>query len=250
MSPQMKVKSLLGSLKYCGDWVALSPIARKVRSRELTYLTPSKLRNLERCAHAANETGVDGDFIECGVALGGSAIVLASQKGQRRSFHGYDIFGMIPAPSERDDQHAHDRYKVIQEGRSRGIGSSRYYGYIDDLYERVIANFREFDLDVDGAGITLHRGPFQETLKFEPEQRIALAHIDCDWHDSVWLCLDAIYERLSPGAFVVLDDYNDFGGCRTAADAFLAEKQDLHLWTTKANAVISREISHEAFVRS
>ena len=40
--------------------------------------------------------GVHGDFVEAGIALGGSAIVLARLMGADRRFHGYDVFGMDP----------------------------------------------------------------------------------------------------------------------------------------------------------
>ncbi|WP_352750147.1 hypothetical protein [Mesorhizobium sp. M0701] len=47
---------------------------------------------------------VPGDFIEYGIALGGSAIYIASELDGDRHFHGYDVFGMIPSPTEQDDE--------------------------------------------------------------------------------------------------------------------------------------------------
>src|SRR4051794_31256561 len=72
----------------------LSPVARAVRERRLTYLRPERLRALERCAARVNRERVAGDFLEAGLALGGSAIVLAAHMGAGRRFHGYDVFGM------------------------------------------------------------------------------------------------------------------------------------------------------------
>ena len=34
-------------------------------------------------------------------------------------------------------------------------------------------------------------------------------------------CLEALADRLSPGGVIVLDDYHDYGGCKTATDEFL-----------------------------
>ena len=42
--------------------------------------------------------------MEYGVALGGSAVYLASEGYDRRRFQGYDVFGMIPEPGEQDDE--------------------------------------------------------------------------------------------------------------------------------------------------
>jgi asparagine synthase (glutamine-hydrolysing) len=199
---------------------SLSPVARSVRERRLTYLRPERLRALERCAARVNRGLVAGDFLEAGLALGGSAVVLASHMGHGRRFHGYDVFGMIPPPSERDPAEVHERYATIVSGESQGIRGDTYYGYRDDLYEHVTRTFAAFGMPV-GDRIRLYKGLFEDTL--HPRGPVALAHIDSDWFDPVDLCLRRIAPHLSQGGVMVLDDYDDYGGCRDAADAFLAE---------------------------
>ena len=59
-----------------------------------------------------------------------------------RTFHGFDLFGTIPPPSERDPAEAHERYARIREGQARGLGrGDEYYGYVDDLLARVEREF-------------------------------------------------------------------------------------------------------------
>src|SRR6266852_1157120 len=111
----------------------LSDLARAVSRARLTYLSAVKLRNLERCLRQIEDGDIPGDCLEFGVALGGSAILIAAQMGPHRQFTGYDLFGVIPPPSERDDERAHERYRVIASGNSPGIGRDRYYGYEPDL---------------------------------------------------------------------------------------------------------------------
>lgn len=219
---------------------ALSPTASEVLRLHLTYLSPRKLHALERCVEELNHRDVPGDFIECGVALGGSAIVLASHLTEERSFHGYDVFGMIPPPSERDDEWAHRRYETIRSGESSGIGGDRYYGYLPNLHDAVVDNFRRFGYEPDGRPVALHEGLFEDTLRFAAGQRVALAHIDCDWHDPVAHCLETIHPHLSPGGVIILDDYNDYGGCRRAADEFLDRHADMELRLASSNAVLYR----------
>jgi len=91
---------------------------------------------------------------------------------------------------------------------------------------------------VDGERISLHKGHFEDTLT--PGGPVALAHIDCDWHDPVSLCLERLYPQLSPGGYLILDDYNDYQGCRTAADAFLAGHDDLEVVSSTSNLVLRR----------
>jgi asparagine synthase (glutamine-hydrolysing) len=155
-----KVMSVPRRARTLRDERNLSDIARRVRSRKLTYLSPSRLRTLETLARQVP----DGDFLECGVALGGSAILLAHHAGVGRRFHGYDVFGMIPPPGDNDPPEAHERYRTIASGESSGLGGERYYGYRDDLYEEVAAAFSEFGVPVDGDRVQLHRGLFEDTL--------------------------------------------------------------------------------------
>jgi len=211
-------------------------VARRVREENLTYLDPAKLELLEGCIREVR--GVRGDFLETGVALGGSAIVLADQMGRRRHFHGYDVFAMIPPPGGADPPAVHERYRTIVEGRSEGIGGDTYYGYLDDLYDRVVAAFARHDMRVDGERIALHRGLFEDTLR--PTAPVALAHIDCDWYEPVKLCIGRIWPQLSSGGLMVFDDYNDYGGCTKAVDEFVAAEPTATLRTTRPTAVLAK----------
>ncbi len=215
----------------------LSPIARRVTRERLTYLSAEKLANLEWCAREVRRRNVPGDVIEAGVALGGSAIALADQLTPERAFDGYDVFGTIPPPSQRDGDDAHARYEVIASGESTGIDGEPYYGYVDDLYERVVASFQAHGLE-PGDRVRLHRGLFEDTL--HPSAPLALVHIDSDWYDPVRLCLERTYPHLSPGAFVVLDDYHDYAGCRAATNEFLVAHSDLVPVRDRGNLVLRR----------
>ena len=217
-----------------------SEISRRVRDDRLTYLTEAKFANLEGCAEAVEREGIPGDFYEAGVALGGSAIVLADLMAENRAFRGYDVFDQIPPPSDRDEDDAHSRYSTIAEGKSEGIDGDVYYGYVEDLLLEVTRSFERYGLEVDGERIALLKGLFEDTL--EPDRPIALAHIDCDWHDPVTLCLERIYPQLSPGGFLILDDYNNFAGCRTATDHFLATHDDVEVVTADSNLVARRAL--------
>ena len=91
---------------------------------------------------------------------------------------------------------------------------------------------------MDGRRIALHEGLFEDTL--HPPREVAFAHIDCDWYDPVKLCLQRIVPRLSPGAHLILDDYNDYGGCRRATDEFLEDAPDLQIVSRAPNFVLRR----------
>jgi O-methyltransferase len=210
---------------------AISPIAQRVRDGRLTYLKDAKLVRIEQAIEEVSRSGVLGAFVERGVALGGSGIIIATLMPEGRAFHGYDVFGMIPPPtSEKDDEKSRTRYETIRSGQS--------HGYVDNLHERVVENFERFGQPVDGRRVSLYKGFFEDTL--HPQTDIAFAHIDCDWYDPVKLCLERIVPRLSAGAYVVLDDYNDYGGCRRAVDEFLEAGPDVDIVAREPNFVFRR----------
>lgn len=204
----------------------LSPHARAVREERLTYLSPAKLLRLEQVMERIKS--VPGDFLEFGVALGGGSIVIATAaKATGHSFTGFDVFATIPPPtSDKDDAKSKERYAVIAAGKSKGLGGDEYYGYRSDLYGDVVRAFERHGLSVDGAEIRLVKGLFEETWPDNAPRQVAFAHVDCDWYDPVKYCLDVVAERLSPGGVIVLDDYNAWGGCRTATDEFTSARSD------------------------
>lgn len=202
----------------------------------LTYLDRPKIEVLEESAREVQRGAVVGDFLEMGIALGGSAILLANLMERGRSFHGYDVFGMIPPPTAADPPAVHERYRTIAEGHSDGIGGDTYYGYLDDLHGRVVANCARYGQPVDGKRVQLHRGLFEDTL--HPRSPVALAHVDCDWYEPVQLCIERIWPKLSRGGLMVFDDYNDYGGCTKAVDEFAAAQSDAILRQQSPSAIL------------
>jgi len=196
-------------------------LLRRIRAQNLTYLSEEKLATLAASCRDAEENGLDGAVLEAGCALGGSAILLASIKSPQRPLAVYDVFGMIPAPSQEDSQDVHDRYRTIVEGKSAGLGGDVYYGYQENLYDVVAANLEQFGINREEQAVSLVKGLVQDTLR--PDGPIALAHIDVDWYEPVLVCLQRIFPRLVPGGSIVIDDYHDWGGCRKATDEYLRE---------------------------
>jgi predicted O-methyltransferase YrrM len=198
-----------------------------IRAANLTYCGPPKLENLAEAATLVRTTKVPGRWIEAGVALGGSAILLAQLKPRATALDLHDVFGLIPPPTERDGEDAHARYAEIASGRSAGLGGGTYYGYVDDLLQQVQANLRRFGVDEQADGVRCIRGLFEHTLV--GDDAVALAHLDCDWYDSVQVCIERLAPRLARGGVVVFDDYSSYSGCRRAVDEWRAREPSLEV---------------------
>jgi O-methyltransferase len=227
--------SLLHKLRSAGQRLSdelgastLQRDTRAVRKDGLTYLSVAKLRRIEDAIGQIVLAEVPGHILEFGVALGGSAIILAKHATAERQFHGFDVFAMIPPPtSDKDDPKSYERFDIIRSGKSTGIrGGDDYYGYRDNLFDDVKASFAHYGRPVDGVAIQLHKGLFEETWPAQAIDRVAFAHVDCDWYDPVSYCLEILADRMSPEGVIILDDYHDYGGARTAVDEFLRARTD------------------------
>lgn len=213
-------------------------ILDQIIKQNLTYLQRSELADLHEIVRRAEITGLKGDIIEAGCALGGSALALASAKRRFRRMMIFDTFGLIPPPSDRDDQDVHDRYATIINGASAGIGGEQYYDYRKNLLEHVKGKYVEFGIRPALNRVSFIKGLFAETMNIRSP--VAVAHIDSDWFDSVTTCLQQIAPNLSVGGTMIMDDYGGWSGCTKAVDTYFADKMDSFEFIKKSKLHIVR----------
>jgi O-methyltransferase len=166
-----------------------------------------RLVALYRLARRVVVEGVPGSIAECGTARGGTAALLGRAiRDTDRHLWLYDTFDGLPPPEEVD-----------------GAAAASYVGTFRGTREEV--QWRVRTLQFPPERTHLVPGLFEDTLPTTDIGPIALLHIDGDWYRSVRTCLEYLYDRVSPGGYVVLDDYGYWPGCRLATDEFLHERR-------------------------
>jgi O-methyltransferase len=178
-----------------------------------TLVGLARLQHLERLAAVVFAEGVEGDFLEAGVCQGGAAIFLRALQiaydAPERTTWLADSFAGVPRPSDPVDV---ARGADYSEAEQPWLAVSR---------RAVEDNFRTYDLLSDR--VRFLEGWFADTLPGAPVERLAILRIDGDLYASTRDVLVALYDRVAPGGFVVVDDYG-FQPCATAVDEFLAER--------------------------
>jgi hypothetical protein len=169
-----------------------------------------RLANIERCAEAVFADGVPGDFLEAGVCKGGAAIFMralqvAHAAPERRTWVA-DSFAGVP-PSEAPEDAAYGLH--LEEGRQPWLACSE---------GAVREHFRRYDL-LD-ANVRFLPGRLADTLPSAPTGPLAILRIDVDLYSSTAQCLDLLYDRVSRGGFVIVDDYGYLRCCRDAVNDF------------------------------
>ncbi|WP_428347915.1 TylF/MycF/NovP-related O-methyltransferase [Nocardioides sp.] len=213
-------------------------VVAQVMAQRLTYLEEENLRALARLVVEADTSGREGLVIEAGTALGGSAIVMAAAKDPARPMRVFDVFGLIPPPSDNDPAEVHERYAAIARGESQGLGGDEYYGYREDLKADVTASFSRLGVPIESHGVELVKGLFHDTLVID--EPVALAHLDGDWYESTMVCLERVTPHLVPGGRIVLDDYYFWEGSRAAVTDYFAGRSGFRI-EHRAKAHVVRE---------
>jgi hypothetical protein len=88
--------------------------------------------------------------------------------------------------------------------------------------EEVQALFERYGLLDDH--VRFLKGCFRDTLGGAPIERLAVLRLDGDLYESTMDALNPLYDKLSPGGFVIVDDYYSCPPCGRAIDEFRAAR--------------------------
>ncbi len=170
-------------------------------------------------AMLALQRGIPGDFVECGVYAGASSALMARailDFGNGSKFHDqwprvhlFDSFEGMPE-SQPIDAELHQRGNVK--------GSAKV------SLPEVQANMQRWGIPPEL--LVWHPGWFEETIPLGicggwPEgynlSRIAVLRLDADLHSSTQVAMKHLYPLVSPGGWIICDDY-DLSGARLAVN--------------------------------
>lgn len=163
-----------------------------------------RLQNLRALCENILHEGVPGDFIETGVWRGGACIlmrgILKAYGVKNRMVYAADSFAGLPRPDDRYHADAGANWHEFSE--------------LAVSLDEVKANFAAYRL-LDEQVVFL-KGWFKDTLPDAPIQKLALLRLDGDMYESTMDAIKALYPRLSPGGYVIVDDYHTVPACKQA----------------------------------
>jgi O-methyltransferase len=178
-----------------------------------TMIGVKRLENLEDCISDILRNDTPGDLVEAGVWRGGASIfmraILKAHGDCTRTTWVADSFEGLPIP---------DPVRYPADADDRLSESNAYLGV---PLEQVQANFARYGLLDDR--VQFLKGWFRDTLPSAPIDRIALLRADGDMYESTTDVLENLYPKVSPGGYVVIDDYGPLANCRAAVDDFRAK---------------------------
>ena len=182
-------------------------------SRAYTMIGLKRLENLQNCIEDVLANRVPGDLIETGVWRGGATIfmraILKVYDVTDRRVWVADSFEGLPMPDA--ERYPADEGDTLYQWRELAVS-----------IEQVKANFERFGL-LDEQ-VCFLKGWFRDTLPDAPIDQLAILRLDGDMYESTMEALVHLYPKLSPGGYVIVDDYEAVEGCRKAVNDYRASR--------------------------
>jgi hypothetical protein len=182
-----------------------------------TMIGLARMNNIQACVEDVIRNGVEGDLIETGVWRGGATIfmraILKAHGVTDRTVWVADSFEGLPPMTGKDATYSAEPVDVseINEGGPLGLA-------LAVSLERVKENFAKFALLDDQ--VRFLKGWFRDTLPGAPIKKLAILRLDGDMYQSTMDGLNALYNKVSAGGYVIVDDYNCWPHCKDAVDDF------------------------------
>lgn len=185
-------------------------------SKSFTMIGEKRMQNFRNLIESVIGNNVPGDIVETGVWRGGAciyarAILKVYQQTNRRVFV-CDSFEGLPPP---------DLIKFPDDADS----SFHLYPELSVSLEDVKANFEKLNL-LDNQVIFV-KGWFKDTMPTLNVKQIAVLRLDGDMYESTIDPLNHLYSKVSPGGWVIIDDYEVVPACKAAVHDFF-KVQDLN----------------------
>ena len=172
-----------------------------------------RLENIQNAVRTVIDEGVPGDWVETGVWRGGASIFaracLAAYGDTERVVWLADSFEGLPKPTLPQDETG---------------GAEMLWSY-DELavgVDTVRRNFERYGLLDERVRFLV--GWFSDTLPDAAIDEIAILRLDGDLYEST---IDALvlYDKVSSGGFVIVDDYQVIPACSQAIDDFRRDRE-------------------------
>ena len=179
-----------------------------------TMIGLRRLLNIRECVETALRDRVAGDLLEAGIWRGGATIfmraLLQAHQVTDRNVWAIDSFEGVPPPNIK--KYAQDKGMVLHKFPQLAV-----------KIEEVQANFARYGL-LDSQ-VRLLKGWFHAILPGAAIPNLAVLRLDGDLYQSTFDGLTYLYPKVSPGGFVIVDDYNSIGACRQAVDDYRAANE-------------------------
>ena len=167
-----------------------------------------RMNNIQYCIEQIIKNNIEGDLIETGVWRGGASIFMKANllvHGSSKKIFVCDSFEGLPKPTLAEDKgDKHYTHKILSVAQEQVMRNFKKYGLLDD-------------------NVIFKKGWFKDTMPSLRSEKFSLIRLDGDMYESTMDVLKNIYDNLSIGGYVIVDDWI-LKTCSQAINDFRKEK--------------------------
>ncbi|MCL2416546.1 MAG: TylF/MycF family methyltransferase [Bacteroidales bacterium] len=191
--------------------------------RPYTMTSIERMYALYQAVKHVVQNNIEGDFVECGVWKGGSAMLIAATLDQLRCYdkkvYLYDTFEGMSEPSEKDKNYAGVDAKKQLTNQKNNKENSLIWAYCS--IGHVKQNFSKINYPIEN--VFFVKGKVEDTIHVDSHKKVSLLRLDTDWYESTYHEMKYLYPVLEKGGVIIIDDYGHWQGAREAIDQYMQE---------------------------
>lgn len=161
-----------------------------------TMVGLKRLENVDQCIRTVLDEKIPGDFLEAGVWRGGTAIYMTAalrvHGDSDRKVILADSFRGLPKPDGRFSADFDDIHWS--------------YNFLSVSADEVTKNFEKYGIPT--TNVEFLKGFFKDSLPSLKSHSLSILRLDGDMYGSTIDVLENAWEKLSPGGFLIVDDWS------------------------------------------
>ncbi len=189
------------------------------KCKDFTMTSKKRMYMLYKAVEYVVNSKIPGDFIECGVWKGGSAMVIAytliKMNETNRKLYLYDTFEGMSKPSD-EDYRISDNVTVIDKWKKEQ--KKNYNKWCFASLPEVKKNM--FSTKYPQKNLIFIKGKVEDTIPKYIPSKIAVLRLDTDWYESTKHELNHLYPLLIKHGVLIIDDYGNWAGSKKAVDEY------------------------------
>lgn len=185
-----------------------------------TMIGKYRLDNIQVCIKDIIANRVEGDLIEAGACRGGATIFMkaalkAYGDNTRKVFvaDSFEGFNNFQSSTIADKDMSKLENKVLNQ-----FIKTIPVPLLNVSEDQVKSNFEKYGLLDDR--VIFIKGWFKDTLHKADIGKLSLVRIDADLYSSTMDAIEVLYPKLSPGGYIIIDDYFLITLCKSAVDDY------------------------------
>lgn len=202
----------------------------QICKKESLNVSKERFVSLYQSINYIYKNNIEGDFVECGVFMGGSAMMVSfaisefeNANDAQKKLWLYDTFEGMANPSIHDENILNEKAIIELKNKTKKENSKDIWAYSSINY--VKENIRKTNIKTER--IKYIEGLVEETLNIHRPKKIALLRLDTDFYESTKIELEKLYPLLEIGGVIIIDDYGHWKGCKKAVDEYFIDKKNI-----------------------